>query len=584
MMHGWLKLRSAFPQSADEYTQPMEPTLQRRRAEMDEAWGKLEEGCAANNERMAEVGLRPRTNEEGVIKLNVGGSNVTVCWHLLAESEGFEDSVLGELLWGVWGKEQIPRDADGRIVLDESPMCIKHIFAQTTRRAINSGRPVRVEVGLPERSASSAMASDEVPCLMYTAHVMGLPESMPTYHPKYVNMSGSSTILETFEIAPFGAKIREWVGGSAAQMTLIYRATRDGFDAPLVNPKGREDRTHTVSLIRVKRGKGDNDDDDSIVGGYSVLPWADGVPGQTEQMVTAESFIFMLKDGSATGKDLNKPIKWDPNPLLVGDTYPMRQTSGLLTCFNGARKRCTLGNGQGFFSTNNDIPLSAFYKKEVVDIEVYRYSAPNPPTSTAPSITKPGGDVLTEAEAHEIDSFGRSIATSLMEERVVLDRAVKEMEAAGARVSAAIGALQTLYGPSVAAEEQDAVVELNVRGMRMTTLRSTLQACPRSALSTMFEDRWPATDKDKDDHGRRLIDCSPICFSKILDVLRMRKRDSWSRGWTPEKQDGISGKCPGAVLVKQSDMKAFRTAVEMYFPGCESFILGLCSVYSIPPA
>lgn len=59
----------------------------------------------------------------------------------------------------------------------------------------------------------------------------------------------------------------------------------------------------------------------------------------------------------------------------------------------------------------------------------------------------------------------------------------------------------------------------------MTTLRSTLQACPDSALATRFdEDKWPATDKDVDEHGRRLIDCSPSVFSKVLDVLRARKR------------------------------------------------------------
>ncbi|CAM9635236.1 unnamed protein product, partial [Laminaria digitata] len=84
------------------------------------------------------------------------------------------------------------------------------------------------------------------------------------------------------------------------------------------------------------------------------------------------------------------------------------------------------------------------------------------------------------------------------------------MEVASARVSAAVGAVETVYGPSVAAGEQDPVVELNVRGARMTTLRSTLQACPRSALATMFDEgRWPATDKDKDQDGGRLIDCDP---------------------------------------------------------------------------
>ena len=119
----------------------------------------------------------------------------------------------------------------------------------------------------------------------------------------------------------------------------------------------------------------------------------------------------------------------------------------------------------------------------------------------------------------------------------------------------------------------------------MTTLRSTLQACPRSALAAMFnEERWPATDKDKDEHGRRLIDCDPICFSKILDALRMRKRASWGRGVTPDKQEGDNGSCPGAISIKKNDLKAFRTAVQMYFPGCESFIMGLCSVYTTPAA
>ena len=95
-----------------------------------------------------------------------------------------------------------------------------------------------------------------------------------------------------------------------------------------------------------------------------------------------------------------------------------------------------------------------------------------------------------------------------------------------------------MYGPSVATSEQDAVVELNVRGMRMTTLRSTLQN-PRSALAAMLNaESWPASDKDKDEYGRRLVDCDPTCFAKILDVLRRRKRASWSRGATSEMHEG----------------------------------------------
>lgn len=105
----------------------------------------------------------------------------------------------------VWGERVLPRDADGRIVLDESPTSIKHIIAETTLRA--SGRAV--EVGLPGDSVRSAVAPDEVPCLTYTAHVRRLPESILTRHLRYASMNGGSTVMGPFEIAPLGAKIRE---------------------------------------------------------------------------------------------------------------------------------------------------------------------------------------------------------------------------------------------------------------------------------------------------------------------------------------------------------------------------------------
>ena len=80
------KLRDAFPKSGDEYAQMGVRLLQRRRDEMDAAWEELEEGWKTSNERMVKVGLRPRTDEEGLIKLNVGGSYLTLFWHLLAET------------------------------------------------------------------------------------------------------------------------------------------------------------------------------------------------------------------------------------------------------------------------------------------------------------------------------------------------------------------------------------------------------------------------------------------------------------------------------------------------------------------
>ena len=384
---------------------------------------------------MVELGIRPRTSDEGEVKLNVGGSNVTVCWHLLAETEGFEDSILGALLEGVWGKERIPRDVDGRIVLDESPACIKLII-----HAMLTGRSSSVALGLPERGSRPAVAIDEAPCLIYTAHVMGLPGSVPT-HPKYANMSGGSTILEPLEIDPFCAKIREWVGGSTEQMTLIYHATRDGFDTMSFKPTCNEDSPHTVSLIRVSSGQGN--DDDSVVGGYSSSAFDSA---GREQTITAETFLFMLKDGRATGNDPSKPIKWIPYPEDVGTPFWMTEhdinsawwVAGDDLCTVFDETGCILFAGRATFDIEEDSPFLALTNKKVVDIEIYRYSALDPPTTTASSTT----NLVTDAEIRDIGSFCKSIATSPLEERVILDRAVNELEAAGARVSAAVGALQ----------------------------------------------------------------------------------------------------------------------------------------------
>ena len=598
MHRRFLKVRDAFPKTADEHAQQVARLLQHRRAELNAAWEELEEGWSAINERMAEFKLRPRTDDESMVKLNVGGSNVTLFWHLLAETEGFQDSILGALLEGVWGEGRIPRDTDNRIVLDESPACIKHIIVQTMLRAkgrtISSAKKTGAKEP-PEGAEHSAVAIDEAPCLTYTACVVGLPGYVPA-HSKHVKITGGSTMLEPFEIVPFSATIRHWVGDSTDEMTLIYRATRDGFGSKFFKGRCTKHSPNTVSLIRVSSGEGR--DDDSIVGGYSSQAWDE--PAVTSPVWSADaekfSFVFMLKDGTATQKSLCKPVKWEavdgtykgPRILLNTNAGPCFGVGDLITKFGDSPSEgCAIETRRETFGISTDSPFLALNGKKVVDIEVYRCSklrivAPSNKT-TAPNTTGSGGDALTDAASFDIRSFGETIATSLMEERVVLDRAVKEKEAAGARVSAAVRALQTVYGPSVAAGKQDTVVDLNVRGTKMTTLRSTLQACPRSALARMFdEERWPATDKDKDEHGGRLIDCDPACFSKILDVLRMRKRASWSRAVAGERKEGEEGgeACgcgvpSGAVFIKEADGGVFGEVVNMYFPACENFIMDL---------
>ena len=122
----------------------------------------------------------------------------------------------------------------------------------------------------------------------------------------------------------------------------------------------------------------------------------------------------------------------------------------LVTLFDEESGSCKLRTEEGRFRIGNCPPFLALKGNNVVDIEAYHYSN-TPPPPTAPSTLDLDDDPLADDEAPDIRSFGQSIASSLMEERVVLDRAVKEMQAAGERISAAVGALETVYGPSVAA-------------------------------------------------------------------------------------------------------------------------------------
>ncbi|CAB1101401.1 unnamed protein product [Ectocarpus sp. CCAP 1310/34] len=130
-------------------------------------------------------------------------------------------------------------------------------------------------------------------------------------------------------------------------------------------------------------------------------------------------------------------------------------------------------------------------------------------------------------------------------------------------------ALAAVYCPDMAMGLEVDFMELSVRGTRMTTLRSTLRVCPDSALATRFdEDKWPAAKKDLDSNGRRVIDCKPAVFSKVLDVLRMATRASWAGS---EKSQQVNEK--PRVTMKVGDRVAFEEFVGMNFPGCESCIL-----------
>ncbi len=70
----------------------------------------------------------------------------------------------------------------------------------------------------------------------------------------------------------------------------------------------------------------------------------------------------------------------------------------------------------------------------------------------------------------------------------------------------------------------DDIIELNIGGQKMTTLRSTLTAIPNSKLALMFSKNNTKNMLPIDKHGAVFFDYNPLYFNYLLDQLRIIKR------------------------------------------------------------
>lgn len=589
--------REAFPQTVGAYTKEIESTLRQKRAEMDTAWGELEEGWKKLQKRMVDVGVKPATSEERMLKINVGGSSMNIWRSAIEEPAESQGSTLGALLEGVWD-ERVSRDAEGRMVLDESPSCVRHIVQKLALH-----KPLSTASGTFQDASSSTVTFDEEPYLYYLYHhVLGLDDKI--IYSKCMVLTGESTILRLFERAPLSSVIRQWCPNDPNQAELVFRASRDGFSATSFHERCGDDPRATVTLIRVSAG---DDKNASIVGGFSTAPWSPVMETKTTTTrqysrsyannvtttspgngprVSQGAFIFFLKDGTPNSYERGfQPSKWsttkDPNGqafVTCGPTYGPRFGLEDLRVRFKAKNVATLSTGGNV----NAAAITTLNGKCITELEVFRVCSIDKASLSAKIPSGVEGGTTARAvgapvDEDGVDVYGATISKMLKEERVTLEYAQTELTQAEKRVSAAVRALATVYGPDVAAGKEDSVVELSVRGAFVTTLRSTLRACPDSALAARFdEDKWPANGQDVDENGRRVIDCSPSSFAKVLDVLRIRKRAGWAKGSAPKQEHGNDSSGENIrVIVKAADRACFNEFVNMHFPGCESFITDL---------
>ena len=555
----------SFSAAMATFTEETDAALKQRRDEMDQAWDRVEDGWKELKQRMVDIGIsRPSTSTERVVRMNVGGSHVIVRRSLLEGKRGFSSQAwsLANLFEAQWD-ERVPRDSDGRIVLDESPVCVKHLV-----NALLTGND----------DLGTGLIAEEKSYLPYVAHALGLS-------PVGMLVEGGSVILPPGDEGPLTVALQDWCPGKPGGLKLLYRASRDGWTPAAFHSKCDSSSLPTVTMF--KAGSGDGT---SIAGGYSSVSWAPSQQQQFQRGSTGAApshspgaFIFMLRDGTVDGvKREFQPVKWG---IKSGqDGHAIYKGCNSLPIF-GSDLSSSLNNGcAGTLTTNRntyDIPSGSAILKlngcALSEIEVFglrskKSALPQPKATTAfatPTLPEETNHPTLLAQSKDdAHAFGVSIGGALMEERVALQQAEAELAHATARTTACAVSLAEVFGPDIAAGKKDPVVELSVRSTRMTTLRSTLQMCPDSAFAARFDDeKWPATEKDLDEHGRRKIDCSPSVFSKVLDVLRLRKRSGWVGDGSKRSEAGMS-----RVAVKASDRAQFQEFVHMYFPGCESFL------------
>lgn len=207
------------------------------------------------------------------------------------------------------------------------------------------------------------------------------------------------------------------------------------------------------------------------------------------------------------------------------------------------------------------------------------YEGRNPKAPEPPPRVKPKDIPAPAVEPADARKFGRQVATTFAVEEVALEMAELEFQAAKEKYEREVASVVEFAGaPGGWGREgvDDDIVELNIGGTVISTRRSTLCRCPDSILARMFDhnNEKKAPPFVRDNKGRYFVQYNDYCFTKIIEVMRMKR---WP--WPPTKAsyahgttlDGVSNS-RFRIYVREDEREDFGSLCTYFFPGSENFI------------
>ena len=207
------------------------------------------------------------------------------------------------------------------------------------------------------------------------------------------------------------------------------------------------------------------------------------------------------------------------------------------------------------------------------------YEGRNPKAPEPPARVKPKDIPAPAVEPADARKFGRQVATTFAVEEVALEMAELEFQAAKEKYEKEVASVVEFAGaPGGWGREgvDDDIVELNIGGTVISTRRSTLCRCPDSILARMFDqnNEKKAPPFVRDNKGRYFVQYNDYCFTKIIEVMRMKR---WP--WPPTKAsfangttlDGVSNS-RFRIYVREDEREDFGSLCTYFFPGSETFI------------